>query len=158
MFDATSFAHQHLAIICYSSPHLFTSQALSGWMGADAHFQVSPEIFDWVQFQALAVPLKDIHRVVYKPLLLCVRSIVLLEGEPSAQSEVLNAGLRLSLFWCIELVFYSDESLSPCCWKTAPQHEAATSTLYFWDRTLHVMSSAWFPSNMMLGIEVHQTR
>ncbi len=25
---------------------LLTSQALSGWMGADAHFQVSPEIFD----------------------------------------------------------------------------------------------------------------
>ncbi len=41
---------------------------------------------------------------------------------------------------------------------SAPQHEAATSTLYFWDGTLHVMSSAWFPSNMMFGIEVHQTR
>ncbi len=39
----------------------------------------------------------------------------------------------ISIFWCIELFFYSDESLSPCCWKTAPQHEAATSTLYFWD-------------------------
>ncbi len=32
------------------------------------------------------------------------------------------------------------------------------SILYFWDGTLHVMRSAWFPSNMMLGIEVHQTR
>ncbi len=64
----------------------------------------------------------------------------------------------VSIFWCIELFFYSDESLSPCRWKTAPQHEASTSTLYFWDGTLQVMSSAWFPSNMMLGIEVHQTR
>ncbi len=69
----------------------------------------------------------------------CVfRSIVLLEGEPSAQSEVLNALdwvfiKAISIFWCIELFFYSDESLSPWCWKTAPQHEAATSTLYFWD-------------------------
>lgn len=45
LFDATSFARQHLAIICHSSPRLFTSQALSGWMGADAYFQVSPEIF-----------------------------------------------------------------------------------------------------------------
>ncbi len=61
MYDETSFAHLHLAIICNSSPHLFTSQALSGWIGADAHFQVSPEIFDWVQAQALAGPLKDIH-------------------------------------------------------------------------------------------------
>ncbi len=41
-------------------------------MGADAHFQVPPEIFDWVQAQAVAEPLKDIHRVVYTPLLLCV--------------------------------------------------------------------------------------
>ncbi len=46
-------------------------------------------------------------------------------------SEVLNAldwvfMKAISIFWCIELFFYSDESLSPCCWKTAPQHEAAT--------------------------------
>ncbi len=35
--------------------------------------------------------------------------------------------LRLSqYFWFIEFFFYSDESLSPCRWKTAPQHEAAT--------------------------------
>ncbi len=94
----------------------------------------------------------------------CVlRVSVLLEGEPSVQSEVLNALdwvfiKAISIFWCIELFFYSDESLSPCRWKTAPQHEAATSTLYFWDATLQVMSSAWFPSNMMFGIEVHQTR
>ncbi len=72
-YDATSFSHQHLGIICDdSSPHLFISQALSGWMGANAHFQVSPEIFDWAQSQGVAGPLKDIHRVVYKPLLLCV--------------------------------------------------------------------------------------
>ncbi len=89
-------------------------------MGADTHFQVSPEIFDWVQAQALAGPLKDIHRRVYKPHLLCVcRSFVLLEGEPSVQSEVLNALdwvfiKAISIFWCIELFFYYDESLSPC--------------------------------------------
>ncbi len=81
----------------------------------------------------------------------CVfRSIVLLEGEPSAQSKDLKALdwvfiKTISIFWCIELFFYSDESLSPCCWKTAPQYEAATSTLYFWDGTLHMMSSACFP-------------
>ncbi len=71
VYAMTSFAHHHLAIICHSSPHLFTSQALSGWMGADTHFQVSPEIFDWVQSQAVAGPLKDIHSVAYKTLLLC---------------------------------------------------------------------------------------
>ncbi len=80
----------------------------------------------------------------------CVlRVIVLLEGEPSAQSEVLNALdwvfiKAISIYWCIELFFYSDESLSPCHWKTAPQHEAATSTLYFWDGALQVMSRAGY--------------
>ncbi len=50
----------------------------------------------------------------------CVlRVIVLLEGELCAQSEVLNALdwvfiKAISIFWCIELVFYSDVSLSPC--------------------------------------------
>ncbi len=32
------------------------------------HFQVSPEIFDWVQAQAVARPLKVIQSVMYKPL------------------------------------------------------------------------------------------
>ncbi len=65
---------------------------------------------------------------------------------------------RFWMPWCIKLFFYSDESFSPCRWKTTPQHETATITLYFWDGTLQVMSSAWFPSNMMLRLEVHQTR
>ncbi len=74
----------------------------------------------------------------------CVlRVTVLLEGKHSAQSEVLNTlDWVFSIFWCIELFFYSDVSLSPCSWKTAPQHEAATSTLYFWDGTLQLMSRA----------------
>ncbi len=49
-YDATSFAHLCLSIICHSSPDLFPFQALSGWMGAGRHFQVSPEIFHWVQW------------------------------------------------------------------------------------------------------------
>ncbi len=32
------------------------------------HFQVSPEIFDWVQAQAVARPHKVIQSVMYKPL------------------------------------------------------------------------------------------
>ena len=59
-----------------------------GW-GASMHnyFQVSPEMFDWVQVWALAGPLKDIQRLVPNPLLRCfgcvLRVVVLLEGEPS---------------------------------------------------------------------------
>ncbi len=139
----------------------FTSQALSGWMGADTHFRFLQKYLIWFKLRLghsrTFTELSTSHSC-------CVlRVIVLLEGEPSAQSEVLNALdwvfiKAVSIFWCIELFFYSDVSLSPCCWKTAPQHEAATSTLYFWDATLQVMSSACFPSNMVLRIEVHQTR
>ena len=66
-------------------------------MGSDAtqYFQVSPEMFDRVQVWALAGPLKDIQRLVPKPLLHCLgcvlRVIVLLDGEPLPQSEVLSA-------------------------------------------------------------------
>uniref|UniRef100_A0A673ZKN5 Uncharacterized protein n=1 Tax=Salmo trutta TaxID=8032 RepID=A0A673ZKN5_SALTR len=66
-----------------------------GW-GALLHsyFQVSPEMFDRVQVRALAGPPKDIPRLVPKPLLRCLdwvlRVIVLLDGEPSPQSEVLS--------------------------------------------------------------------
>ncbi len=76
--------------------------------------------------------------------------IVLLELEPSAQSEVLNAMdwvliKAVSIFWCSKLFFNSDESFSPYRWKTALQHdEAATSTLYFWDGTLQVPSLPGF--------------
>jgi len=52
-------------------------------------------MFEWIQGQALAGPLKDIHRVVHKPLLHCLscvlRVIFLMEGITSALSEVLNA-------------------------------------------------------------------
>ena len=71
-----------------------------------SYVQVSAEMFDWVQFRALAGPLKDIQRLVPKPLLHglgCVlRVVVLLEGELSPQSEVLSA---------LEQVFIKDLSV-----------------------------------------------
>ena len=52
-------------------------------------------MFDQVQVRTLAGPLKHIQRLVPKPLLRCLGSVlsvvVLLEGEPSPQSEVLSA-------------------------------------------------------------------
>ncbi len=66
--------------------------------------------------------------------------------------------LRLLLIvWCIELFFYSEESLGPCCWKTAPHHEAATSTLYFWDATVQEMSSAGFLQTWCLDLRFIKT-
>jgi hypothetical protein len=66
-------------------------QILSSYVRLDgerySYFQLSPEMFDGVQVQALAGLLK--------PLLHCLgcvlKIVVLLEGEPSAQSEVLSA-------------------------------------------------------------------
>ena len=59
-----------------------------------SYFQVSPEMFGRVHVQDLAGPLKDIQRVVLKPLQRCLgcvfRVVVLLEGEPSPQSVVLS--------------------------------------------------------------------
>ena len=63
-------------------------------------------MFDLVQIQALAGPLKDIQSFVSKPFLRCLscvlRGVVLLEGEPSPQSEVLST---------LEQVFIKDLSV-----------------------------------------------
>jgi hypothetical protein len=62
-------------------------------------------MLDQVQVRALAGPLKDIQRLVPKPLLRCLgcvlRVVVLLEGEPLPQSEVLFGGVlqRWLSFW-----------------------------------------------------------
>ena len=71
-----------------------------GWGAFFSYFQVSPEMFDRVQVQALAGPLKDI------PLLHCLgsvlRAIFLLEGKHLPLSEVLSA---------LEHVFIKDLSV-----------------------------------------------
>ena len=52
-------------------------------------------MFNQVQIRALAESLNDIQGLVQKPLLRCLacvlRVVVLLEGQPLQQSEVLNA-------------------------------------------------------------------
>ncbi|CDQ59955.1 unnamed protein product [Oncorhynchus mykiss] len=63
-----------------------------GWRASrHSYFHVSPEMFIWVQVGVLAAPLKDIQKLVPKPLLLflgCVLWVVAqLEEEPSPQSE-----------------------------------------------------------------------
>ena len=78
------------------------SQAQSGWMAS-----VAAQLFSgWVQDRALAGPLKNIQRLVPKPFLCCLccvlRVVVLLEGEPLPQSEVLSA---------LEQVFIKDRSV-----------------------------------------------
>ncbi len=136
-------------------------KASSGWMGADAHFQVSPEIFDWVQSQAVAGQLKDIE--LYISHSWCVlRVIVLLEGEPSAQSEVLNALdwvfiKAISIFCCTERSFYSDESLSPATENSPTAWACCQETLLLgWYSAGDEQS--WFPSNIMLRMRSSDQR
>ncbi len=65
----------------------------------------------------------------------CVlRITVLLEGKPSAQSEVLNGIfiMPISLFLCINLFYYSDESLSPCRWKNSSTAWGCYQHTTFW--------------------------
>ena len=105
--DATSLAHLYLGSFSNSSPRILSSSVrLDGECCCTAIFQVSPEMFDWVQGRALAGPLKDIQRLVPKPLLRCLgcvlRVIVLLEGEALPQSEVLST---------LEKVFIKDLSV-----------------------------------------------
>ena len=88
-----------------------------------SYFQVSPEILDLVQVWALAGPLKDIQRLVPKSLLCCLgcvlRVVVLLDGEPLPQSEVLSTLEQvfikdLSVLCSTYLSLIPDQSPSPC--------------------------------------------
>lgn len=73
------------------------------------------------------------------------------------QSEVL-CGLRSfhegHLFTLLRSGFFlnTDQSLRFNCWKTFPQHDAATTLPNVWDGW--VMSTAHFPTNIMLRIRI----
>ena len=94
--DGTSLAHLYLGSFYHSSLQILsTSVRLDGERRCTTIFRSLQILCDWVQVRAVARPLKDIQRLVPKPLLhrLCsmLRVIVMLEGEPSPQSEVLSA-------------------------------------------------------------------
>ena len=124
--DATSLAHLYLCNFSHSSLQILSS-----------YFEVSPDLkFDQVQFRALAGPLKDIHRLVLKPLLCCLGCVLgcvvaMLEGELLPQFGVLSLfSLRLSVLCSVHLSLDSHSSHSYCCWKTSPQHDAAPTMLH----------------------------
>ena len=80
-----------------------------GWRALlHSYFHVSSEMFDQFQFRALAGSLKDIQRLVPKPLLRCLgcmlRVIVLLEDEPSTTVWALWSRLssRISLYFFLD--------------------------------------------------------
>ena len=85
---------------------LSSSVRLDGERRCPAIFRSFQKCSNWVQVWTLAGPLKEIQTIVPKPLLRClscvVRVVVLLEGEPSPQYEVLRA---------LEQVFIKDLSV-----------------------------------------------
>ncbi len=96
---------------------------------------------------------------------MCLGSIVLLEGKPSAQSEVLNAmdwvfikALYLSLYF--GALSFSSNLMSPSV--PAAEKQPYSMSLLPAHVTFGMVSAddeqSWFPSNMMFGIEVNQTR
>ena len=120
-YDATSLAHLYLGSFSHSSLQILSSSVRLD--GERRYFQASPEMFNRVQVRALAGKLKGIQRLVPKPLLCCLgcmlRVVVLLEGEPSPQAEVLSALEQdfikdLSLLFFVHLSLDLDSSPSPC--------------------------------------------
>ncbi len=97
---------------------------------------------DWLQVSALSGPLEDVHRVVPKTLLHCLgcvrRVIVMLEGELSAQSEVLSALNQvfmkdISVFSSFRLLWSLPQSLllknTPTAWCC--EHKASPLGWYY---------------------------
>ncbi len=110
-------------------------------MGSDTHFHVSPEILIGFKL-SLWLGHSRTFRVICKPLLLCLGSlscwkVIFLPclGFWMLWTRFLLWHYIISMFWSIELYFWSDESLSPCRWQTAPQH-CYKHTL-IWDGTLN---------------------
>ena len=77
-------------------------------------------MFDRVQVQALAGPLKDIQRLVPKPLLCCLgcvlRVVVLLEGPERTGERIQGVGRGSPI-----LLYRSSQALSDWMWSVAAQ-------------------------------------
>ncbi len=121
---------------------------------------------DWFPVPDLAGTLEDIHRVVPMPLLHCLgcvrRVIVMLEGELSAQSEVLSALNQvfikdISVFSCIQLCLLWSLSQSlplkytPAAW-CCRHHASPLGWYYAGDKQCLVSLRHKY------RIEFHQTR
>ncbi len=102
LFDVTIFAHQYLAISYYSSPHLFTSQALSCWMGQTLIFMCLQKYLIGFKLRLWLGHSRTFTELCISHSCCVFRFIVLLEGKPSARLRfwMLWTGflLRLSLY------------------------------------------------------------
>ncbi len=80
------------------------------------------------------------------------RSIVLLEGKPSARLRfwMLWTGFSLRLSLYFGAFHFSSTPTSPCCWKTVPQHEAATAHFTFGMVLFKIYAWNWGSSDQII--------
>ncbi len=158
--DATSFSHLDLGILCHSSLRILSSSVrLNGKRWWTAIFR---------SLQRCSIGFKSglwlghswtVTELLWSAHFSCaLRVIVLLEGNPSAQSEVLSTLEKvfvqdIPVLGRIHLSLDCNQSSCPCSWKTPPQHDAATTMLHCWDCIGQVMSSAWFSPHIPLTIK-----
>ncbi len=74
-----------------SAIFLLTYLALSGWMRADAHFQVSPKMFDEFKSRFWLGHSRTFKELTISHSCCVLGVIVMLKGKASGQSEFLNA-------------------------------------------------------------------
>ena len=116
-YEVTSLAHLYLGSFSHCS-----LQILSSSVRLHSNFEVSPKLLGWIHVRVLAEPLKDIQRLVPKPLRCLgsvLRVVVLLDCDPSTQSEVLRAleqvFIKDCFFFCpVHLSLNPDKSPCPC--------------------------------------------
>ncbi len=156
-YDTTSFDH-HLAIICHSPPHLSSSVRLDG-----------ADIFMFLQKYLIGFKLrlwlghsKTLSALCISHSCCVFRFIVLLEGKSSARLRFWMLWTGFSLTLSLYLGGLSFSSTPMCSSVPAAEKQPHSMRLLPAHFTFGMYSAgdeqSWFPSNMMLIIEVHQTR
>lgn len=121
-----------------------------------AYFQISPKTFGRVQVWALAELLKDIRRVVQKPLLSCLGFLLkffgLSEDEPLLQSEDHSA---------LEQVNINDDYVHCCIYLSLDLDNIPSSHNIMLPQPCFIVgivlpSCAWFPPDITLSIQAKE--
>lgn len=157
VYDATSSARLYLGYISHSSLQIRSrSVRLDGECCCTAVFKFFHRCLMWSQS---GLTLKGIHRLVPN-LLLChlgcvLWIIVLLEGEPECSGAGFHPGCLCT--W-LHLYFPPSSLVSQfLLLKNIPTSWCSTTVFHCRDGIYQMMSGAWFPPDLILGINVRTT-